>query len=67
MVDINEQLSLLIETLKEEIRQPHWDVENDPEFCVIDWCGGNYDDAYEGGINVGRAQLARELLEKFIN
>ncbi len=32
---------------------------------VYDSCGGNYDDAYSMGIDNGRADFAKELLEKY--
>ena len=35
---------------------------DDEEFMVYDYCGGNMDDAYEGGFSDGEIQLARHLL-----
>ena len=31
----------------------------------FEYSGGNFDDAYYGGCDTGRVQLARRLLEKF--
>lgn len=38
---------------------------DDEDFCVCDYCGSNYDDAYSGGCSDGEALLARDLLEEF--
>lgn len=34
----------------------------DEGISIYDFCGGNYDDAYEGGWEDGEAFLARSLL-----
>jgi hypothetical protein len=39
-------------------------MEDDPEFNAYDYCGGNYDDAWYGGVSDGETQLAREVLEE---
>jgi len=36
-----------------------------PDDCITDWCGGNFDDAYQMGLLDGEAILARELLAKY--
>ena len=38
---------------------------DDEEFDPQDWCGGNFDDAFEMGTQAGEIMLARELLEKY--
>lgn len=34
------------------------------EFTAIDWFGGNFDDAYNGGLDDGQVMLAQEILEE---
>jgi len=36
-----------------------------PYDCVMDWCAGNFDDAYQMGLIDGEAVLARKLLTKY--
>lgn len=38
---------------------------DDEEENVIDHFGGNFDDAYNGGLEDGEVMLARHLLEKY--
>lgn len=33
------------------------------DFCVDDYAGGNFDDAFWGGWRAGRVELAREVVE----
>lgn len=40
-----------------------WTDEDD--FSAMDYAGGNFDDAYNGGVDDGETQLARELLSKY--
>lgn len=35
---------------------------DDKEFNAYDYCGGNYDDAWYGGVSDGETQLARKVL-----
>ncbi len=35
---------------------------DDPKFMIYDYCGGNIDDAYEGGKETGEILFARYLL-----
>lgn len=37
--------------------------EDEPDFIVDDFAGGNVDDAYDGGFRSGRTILAREILD----
>lgn len=39
------------------------DAPESDDFNPADRFGGNFDDAYQGGIDEGRADLARELLK----
>ena len=36
---------------------------DDEDFNVMDWSGGNFDDAWQLGFNDGQISLARELLK----
>jgi len=38
---------------------------DEEDFNPYDFCGGNYDDAWEAGQLEGEVLLARELLDKF--
>jgi hypothetical protein len=38
---------------------------DDEDFCVDDYAGGNEDDAFYGGERAGEIHLARRLLEMF--
>ena len=40
-----------------------WD--DDGDFNPCDYSGGNFDDAYYGGVSSGKVKLARSLLEMF--
>ena len=54
-----------IETLKKLAKGSHWEENNESEFFdVQDFCGGNFDDAYEGGRNTGEVELARRVLQE---
>lgn len=48
----------LIEGLKKMARREPW-----ADDAVYDNSGGNYDDAYAGGIDDGQTYLAREILK----
>lgn len=39
--------------------------EDNKDFVVDDYAGGNIDDAYDMGSRAGEVRLARELLEKY--
>ena len=48
----------------EDLAKRHcWDDEED--FNVDDYAGGNIDDAYSGGYSYGQANLARHMLSLF--
>lgn len=51
-----------IEKLKDIAQREAW-VDN-KEFSVFDFCGGNFDDAYSGGVDDGEILLAREVLKE---
>lgn len=36
--------------------------DEDGDFCPMDWFGGNFDDAYNGGKDDGHVELAKELM-----
>lgn len=36
-----------------------------PDDDICSWCGGNFDDVYEIGVEDGTIHLARQLLQKF--
>lgn len=44
--------------------RPCWNTKRE-DFCVDDYAGGNADDAFYGGENVGEVNLARSLLVEF--
>lgn len=54
-------LSTLVAKIKQKAYEECW--PDDPEFMVYDYCGGNMDDAYEGGKETGEVLFARQLLE----
>lgn len=62
-------LEVLLRELLESIKQPAFSkAEEDAEvhgewIDINDWAGGNYDDAYLIGVDVGRYELAYEILE----
>lgn len=37
--------------------------QDDKEFMVDDYAGGNFDDAYNGGVSDGEILMCREILE----
>jgi len=54
-----------MEKIKEKLvnlakKQTHM---SNPDFCSYDACGGNFDDAFEMGMNDGEIYLARRLLK----
>ena len=51
----------LLELIKQTAAEECWHDHED--FDLYDWCGGNFDDAYEGGRLTGRVIFARYLLE----
>lgn len=51
----------LINRLEELAAKKAWG-DDDETLVVDDYAGGNIDDAFEGGFNAGRIDLARELL-----
>lgn len=60
-----ELLSKLKELIKEEIEEsPYY---KNADFSPYDHFGGNMDDAYWGGVEDGRIQLAEELMELINN
>ena len=46
--------------LHEIIKGGCWEIG--PDDTVYDFCGGNVDDAFEGGERTGKVDLAREIL-----
>ena len=50
----------LVDKLREIALQEAWD--DDPDFMVDDYAGGNEDDAFYGGQRSGEIILARQLL-----
>lgn len=57
MTQLSEQT---IEQLKVLAKREVWSDEDD--LLVYDYCGGNVDDAYDGGERAGETNLAREIL-----
>lgn len=54
-----------IETLKKTAQKKTCEEKNDEEFFdPSDWFGGNYDDAYSGGITTGEIEMARRVLRE---
>lgn len=41
------------------------DDEDECEFTPQEWAGGNFDDCFAGGIRVGEAAIARQVLSAF--
>jgi hypothetical protein len=54
--------SINIDELKKLASKKCW--QDDKDFLVYDYCGGNVDDAYWGGYDSGQILLARELLKQ---
>ncbi len=50
----------LIQKLKKIASRKCW--SDDEEFIPDDYAGGNIDDAYSGGVDDGRVDMAREIL-----
>ena len=50
----------LIEKLEKFAKRECWG--DDEDFCAMDYCGGNFDDAYSGGVDDGETYLARVVL-----
>ena len=57
------QFGQFAKALKERAEICTWDDAE--EFNPCDKSGGNFDDAYEGGKEAGRAELAREIMAAF--
>ncbi len=51
-----------IESLKKLAKKTAWGDNED--FCAYDYAGGNFDDAYTGGMDTGEIWLAREILDE---
>ena len=51
----------MIARLRDLAKRKCW-CDNE-EFIAEDWAGGNFDDAYSGGVDDGYAMLAQEILE----
>ena len=49
-----------LEMLKKLARKPV--RRYDPDFCANDHSGGNFDDAWDGGMIDGNRELAQEIL-----
>ena len=61
-------IHLLIEKIKSGLNESKANIEeecsdSDNIFNVDEHCGGNYDDCYQLGKEVGEAQFAEELME----
>lgn len=54
-----DRLDAIFALIKETAARECW--PDDPEFMVYDYCGGNMDDAYEGGRDTGEVMFARRL------
>jgi hypothetical protein len=54
----------LVDFLQKIIDGGCWDTDEE-DFIVDDYAGGNVDDAFSGGVDVGRVELAQNLLERF--
>ena len=51
-----------IHEICEKLAKRHCWSDHPDEFNPMDFSGGNFDDAYFGGVEDGKAELARELL-----
>lgn len=58
-----EKIAKLKSKLEKLATRKCW-AENE-DFCAYDYSGGNFDDAYSGGVDDGEAFLAKEILEEF--
>jgi hypothetical protein len=54
----------LINRLKELSNRETWEDQFDDITTIDDFAGGNIDDAYNGGVDDGMTNLAREILEE---
>lgn len=52
----------LIAMIEKEAKKKCWEDSIDDGFIIDDFAGGNIDDAYDGGVESGRVEFARELL-----
>lgn len=53
----SEKLAVLVEFLKKEANEPCWDM-----YAEDYYAGGNEDDAFYGGVDAGRVEVAAEAL-----
>jgi len=60
LTKVNRVLSM-IDHIKEVARKGCWSDEDD--FCPMEFSGGNFDDAYQGGKESGEVLFARYLLK----
>lgn len=60
-MDSNEKLQKIRAILEQPASRKCWCDE--PEFNPDDFAGGNFDDAYAGGVEDGRAEMARSIIE----
>ncbi len=57
---MNKLSEMLLGELKALAESRVW--TDDDEFCIADYAGGNFDDAFYGGQQCGETQLARRVL-----
>lgn len=55
------QLVAVMNRIREVSTDTCWTDESD--FCPQDFSGGNFDDAYAGGVEAGKVIFTRELLK----
>lgn len=56
-----------IEKLKAIAKKKTWeekDKESGEVFNPYEWCGGNFTDAYDGGVDTGEIEMARSVLKE---
>lgn len=59
------KLEIIKHALELLAKEPCW--SDNADFEPIMYCGGNYDDAYDGGVTDGYTKLARLLLKKYFS
>lgn len=60
-----DKLDIIKKSLKLLAQENCWSDNSD--FSPIEYAGGNYDDAYYGGVTDGQIDLARKLLKKYFS
>ncbi len=59
-IEIAKQFTKFMDHIREVAKRDCWPDKDD--FCPVEFSGGNFDDAYDGGKEAGEIIFARHLL-----